>query len=85
MAVIVYILCALTSTLCAVLLLREHRKTSSRLLLWSGLSFSALAVSNALVFVDFVVLPNVDFSLYRGGVFVLATALLLYGLVRDTD
>jgi hypothetical protein len=85
MAVTVYVLCTLASSLCAVLLLREHRRTASRLLLWSGLSFSALAASNALVFMDFVVFPTVDFSLYRGAVFLLATVLLLYGLMRDTD
>jgi hypothetical protein len=85
MAVTVYALCTLTSGLCAVLLLREHRRTASRLLLWSGLSFAVLAVSNALVFVDFVVLPNVDFSLHRAAVFLAATALLLYGLVTESD
>jgi hypothetical protein len=85
MAVIVYILCTLTSSLCAVLLLRERRRTASRLLFWSGLSFAALAVSNGLVFVDFFVLPDVDLSLYRSSVFLIATGLLLYGLMRDTD
>lgn len=85
MAALVYMLCTLTSTLCAVLLLREHRGTSSRLLLWSGLSFATLAVSNALVFVDFVVLPDVDFALWRAAIFCAATLLLLYGLVHDTD
>jgi hypothetical protein len=85
MAETVYLLCTLTSSLCAVLLLREHRKTSSRLLFWSGLSFTAMALSNALVFVDFIILPTVDFSLYRGLVFFFATALLLYGLVRNAD
>jgi hypothetical protein len=83
MAVIVYLLCTLTSGMCAGLLLREHRRTSSRLLLWSGWSFTALAVSNALVFLDFVVLPSIDLSLYRSTVFCLATVLLLYGLMRD--
>lgn len=85
MAATVYLLCTLASSICAVLLLREHRKTSSRLLFWSSLSFTAMALSNALVFVDFIILPTVDFSLYRGVVFFLATALLLYGLVRDAD
>ena len=85
MAGTVYILCTLTSSLCAVLLLREHKKTATRLLFWSGLSFTAMAVTNALVFVDFVVLPSVDFALYRGAVFVVAVGLLLYGLVRNVD
>lgn len=85
MAVTVYLLCTLTSSLCAGLLLREHRRTASRLLLWSGLSFAAMAISNALVFTEFVILPTRDLALLRGATFCLATALLLYGLVWDTD
>jgi hypothetical protein len=85
MASTVYLLCTLASTLCALLLLREYRRTSSRLLLWSGLSFSMMAVSNALVFVDLVIVPQIDLALTRGSTFMLATALLLYGLVWDTD
>lgn len=85
MAVVVYLLCTLTSSICAVLLLREYRRHWSRLVLWSGLSFTALAASNVLVFVEFVVLPHLDLALYRGALFWLATALLVYGLVQGTD
>jgi hypothetical protein len=85
MAVTVYVLCTLTSSLCAVLLIREHIRTRSRLLLWGGLSFTAMAISNALVFLDFVLLPSADLAVYRSGTFLLATALLLYGLVKDSD
>jgi hypothetical protein len=85
MAVTVYILCTLTSSLCAALLMREHARTASRLLLWSALSFTAMALSNALVFVDFVLFPNVDLALYRSAAFLFAIALLLYGLLRDND
>ena len=93
MAAIVYLLCTLTSSLCAVLLLRVYRKTSARgsgsaassLLLWSGLSFCVMAVNNALVLADLVLFPSIDLALYRGATFLLATALLLYGLVWDND
>lgn len=85
MAVTVYLLCTLTSALCAGLLLREHARTSSRLLFWSGLSFVAMAASNAFVFLDFVVLPSADLALYRSAAFCVATALLLYGLVCEAD
>lgn len=40
MVSIVYILCAITSLACAVLLLRSFRRTRARLLLWSGISFA---------------------------------------------
>ena len=93
MAAIVYLLCTLTSALCAVLLLRVYRKTRvwssgsapPSLLLWSGLSFCVMAINNALVLADLVLFPSIDLTLYRGGSFLLATALLLYGLVWDND
>ena len=44
-----------------------------------------LAINNALVFVDLVLVPHINFAVPRSGSFFLATALLLYGLVRDTD
>lgn len=85
MAVTVYILCTLTSGLCALLLIREHRRTASRLLLWGALSFGALSISNALVILDLVVFPDVDLALLRASSFFVATALFLYGLLRDAE
>ena len=83
MAVAVYILCVMTSTFCATLLLREFLRTRARLLLWSSLSFAAFAVNNALVFMDLVVLPSSDLSLFRALAALLAIVLLLYGLIWD--
>jgi hypothetical protein len=83
MAVSVYLLCMLTSAFCAVLLLREYRRTTARLLLWSSLSFVAWALNNALVFADMVVFPGNDLSLVRAVVALAAVSLLLYGLVWD--
>ena len=51
MAAMVYILGALTSLACAVLLLRGYSRGKKRLLLWSGLCFTGLALSNLLIFV----------------------------------
>lgn len=84
MAVAVYLLCVLTSALCAVLLLREYGRSRSRLLLWSGLSFVGWGVNNALVFADLVLLVNVvDLSLARAAAALVAVSLLLYGLIWD--
>jgi hypothetical protein len=80
----VYLFCTAMSLVCALLLLRTYRRTRLRLLLWSGASFSVLAVNNALLFVDLVLLPNVDLLLYRDTVTLIGVALLLYGLVWDT-
>jgi len=62
---LVYSLCALTSAVCAAVLIREHRRQPTRLLLWSSLAFCAFAVNNVLAFTDFVVLTQVDLSLLR--------------------
>lgn len=85
MATTVYLLCTLTCGLCAVLLYREYHRKATRLLLWSGLSFTVMAVSNAFAFTDFVIAPDVDLSLFRVGTGCLAVALLLYGLVWDVE
>ncbi len=85
MATAVYSLCAVTSVLCSVLLIREYFRRHTRLLLWSSLSFTALALSNALVFTDFVVFPDVDLSLLRAGTACMAVALLLFGLVWEAE
>jgi hypothetical protein len=79
----VYILCTITSAFCAALLLREYRRTSARLLLWSSLSFAGWALNNALVFMDLVVLPDVDLSVLRTAMSLIAVSLMLYGLVWD--
>jgi cytochrome bd-type quinol oxidase subunit 2 len=84
-AAVVYVLCTVASALCAMLLLRHHRRQRSRLLFWSGLSFAGFAVANALVFADFVVLPDVDLSLVRAATGLLSIAILLFGLVWEAD
>ena len=83
MATAVYLLCMLTSAFCAVLLLREYRRSHARLLLWSSLSFIAWAANNALVFTDLVVLPEIDLSIIRALVALAGVSLLLYGLIWD--
>lgn len=84
MATLVYALCGLTSLACAVLLLRGYAESRARLLLWSGLCFTGLAVNNILLLVDKRVVPAMDLSLWRSVPAVAGLALLLYGLVWET-
>jgi hypothetical protein len=84
MAILVYALCALTSTACAVLLLRGYARSHFRLLLWSGLCFVGLALNNILLVVDKQVVPDVDLSAWRTLPALAGVALLLYGFVWDT-
>jgi hypothetical protein len=85
MAEVVYILCALTSLACAALLIRGYRRNRSRLLLWSCLSFVALAANNVLLFVDLVVVPSVDLSFVRAAAALCGMVILVYGLVWDAS
>jgi hypothetical protein len=84
MAEAVYILCALTSATCAILLVRSYRRTRIRLLFWSGLCFIALAVNSVLVFVDLVVVPETDLEVLRGAVALIGLGGLLFALIWDT-
>ncbi len=81
----VYVLSALTSAACAVLLLRGYLRTRKQLLLWSGLCFVGLAVSSVLVFIDLVLFPETDLYLYRLTTVTIAMVLLLYGLIWETS
>ncbi len=85
MAEAVYILCALTSTLCALLLYRGYRANRTRLLFWASLAFLLLAINNVVLYVDLVILPvRPDLFWYRTGVALAAMLLLLFGLVWET-
>jgi hypothetical protein len=84
-AEIVYLLCALTSALCAVLLVRGFRRSGSRLLLWSSLCFVGLAANNALLVVDLLVVTEVDLSTARLLPAVAGFAALLCGLVWESE
>lgn len=81
----VYLLCAATSAACAFLLLRAHRQTNTRLLLWSGLCFVGLALSNAILVVDLILVPDIDLATWRLVPAAVGVALLLYGLVWEAE
>jgi hypothetical protein len=84
MAETVYLLCALTSIACAVLLLRGFFTSRSPLLFWSGLCFVGLALNNVLLFVDVVIALDVDLSILRTSVGLAAVSVLVVGLVWDS-
>lgn len=85
MAEAVYVLCALTSLACAVLLLRGYARSRVSLLLWSSLCFVGLAVNNVLLVVDLVVLPEGDLLPWRNLSALVALCLLVFGLVWDSE
>ena len=84
MAQTVYILCALTSLLCTVLLARAYRASRVRLLFWSILCFAGLTVANVLLCIDLVIMESgPDLVAWRTGVTLAAVGALLYGLIVD--
>ena len=83
MAIPVYILCALTSLACAVLLMRAYAQSRQRFLLWAGLCFIALVVNNVLLYVDAIIGPSIDLSVPRGAAAVAGIGLLVFGLVWE--
>lgn len=84
MAEVVYGLCALTSILCAVLLVRGYRSSKLRLSLWCSLCFAGLALNNVLLFIDRIVVPEVDLQILRTVVALVAMLPLLFGLIWDS-
>jgi hypothetical protein len=86
MPVVIYLVCALTSLLCAVLLIRRYLVARTGLLLWSSLCFAGLALNNILLFVDLVILVDgPDLSTLRGLVALGSMVVLIYGLVWEVQ
>lgn len=85
MANLVYVLCAVTSIGCAALLVQGFLRTRSRLLLWSSFCFMGLVVSNLLLVLDRIFLPEVDLYALRLATALVALSLLVYGLVWETQ
>lgn len=83
MAEAVYLLCAITSTVCAALLFRGYRRNRTRLLFFSSLCFVGLALNNVLLFIDLVLVPDIDMRLWRSLSALTAMAVLLIGLVME--
>jgi hypothetical protein len=83
---LVYILCFVTSAICALLLARSYWRTAARLLLWSALCFGLLAVNNLLLVVDLVLTgPDFDLRVVRYLLTAAAVTVLLFGFIWDLE
>ncbi len=86
MAAVIYGLCALTAFLCAWLLLAAYRRSSYRLLLWGGLCFAGLTLTNGVLILDKIFLPEtIDLSVWRYAMTLLSLLVFIYGLIWDTE
>ena len=85
MDVAVYTICALTSAVCAALLLRSYGQSRTKLLLWASICFVGLAANNVGLFVDKVITPDVDLSVWRNLPALGGLVALLYGMIWESD
>jgi len=79
----VYLLCAATSIVCGVLLLRGYHLSNTDLLFWASLCFLGLAINNVILFVDLIILPGVDLFWWRTLPAIGGMVILLYGLISE--
>jgi hypothetical protein len=85
MALLIYTLCAVTSAVCTYLLSIAYLRSRYKLLLWSAICFGGLTLNNLTLWIDKLVVPEIDLSLVRVSMALLAMAVLLYGLIWDTE
>jgi hypothetical protein len=79
---LVYILCAVTSLGSAVLLLRGAlSRGGGGLLFWSSLCFFAMAANNVLLYMNYIVFPDVDLLMASRLATMLGIVLLNIGLI----
>jgi uncharacterized protein DUF5985 len=83
---IVYVLCFFTSAACAWLLGRSFGRSKNRLLLWSSICFTFLALNNLALVLDLVVFPaSIDLRLIRLGLAFAAVACMIWGFVWEVQ
>lgn len=85
MASLIYLMCAVTALACTFLMFRSYRLNRHRLLFWCGLCFAGMFVSNLLLIVDRLVVPETDLSTLRLASGLIALLPLLYGLVLEDE
>jgi hypothetical protein len=81
MAALVYLACAATAFICAVLLWRGYRRSRAALLFWSALCFAAFTLDNIVLCIDRLMFPTMDLSAWRLVWAPIGVGLLLYGLI----
>ena len=82
---VVYFLCFASSGLCAYQLVTAFLRHHEKLLMWSAICFCLLALNNLLVFVDIIILPDIDLTLWRAACAFVAVGALLYGFVWEIE
>lgn len=82
---LVYLLCLGASLLATGLLARAYGRSRIRLLLWTAICFGLLAVNNALLVTDRLILPAIDLKLWRQATSLAAVSVLLIGFIWEAE
>lgn len=82
---VLYLLAALTSLACMVLLFWAYTANGLRLLLWSAFCFVGLTINNVLLFFDLAVFPDIDLRPYRLAAALAGVLFLLYGFIWEAE
>ena len=85
MATTVYVLSAVISLACTVLLVRSFAATRSSLLLWAAICFLGLTLNNVILFIDKVIVTDVDLSTWRGLPALGGLLALMFGLLWEPE
>ena len=66
-------------------LVSSFLRSSEKLLLWSAVCFCLLALNNLLVFLDIIILPDLNLTLWRSLTSLAAVSVLLYGFIWEIE
>lgn len=81
---LIYVLCVIACAACTLLLVRAWARVRIELLLWLGIGFLFLTMRSCLVVFDLMIAPDIDLSVWRGGLALVAVIFVAYGLARRT-
>jgi Family of unknown function (DUF5985) len=81
MMLLLYVLCFAVSATCAFLLLRAWRTSHVRLLLWSGIGFTGIAINNLILVIDARVAA--DYSAWRSAPTLIGLLVFIWGLAEE--
>ena len=84
-ATTVFLLCAVTSLLCTILLLRAYRRRRAPLLLWSTVCFVGLTIDNSLLVIDRVLVHDETLASLRRVFSLIGVSVLLFALIWEGE
>jgi len=84
-ALLLYLLCVLTSMAVTFFLVRSYLERKTRLLLWGSLCFVGLTINNIILLLDLGIWPDINLRPLRLGVALAGMLLLLYGFIWEAE